>query len=161
MGLIYRSPESSPTDFNDHLENALVKIDRENKYSFISGDYNANTLHELSCHASATQYFIHVFSSFDYHKLINKPTRVVMAGCTIKSATLNDNIYINECNDGINGVLHSDDIMGNDHEIIFSIRINSELPCYKKYRKQRDFSLKICSPSESFTRTKNGKTYMK
>ena len=82
--MIYRSPESSLTDFNDNLENLLIKIDRENDYSFLSGDYNVNTLHELSCHPSATQDFINILSSFDYHKLINKPTRVVMAGCTIK-----------------------------------------------------------------------------
>ena len=39
-----------------------------------------------------------------------------MAGCTIKSATLIDNIYtnINDWNDGISGVLHSDDSIGND-----------------------------------------------
>ena len=121
LGVIYRSPESSLTDFNDNLENLLIKIDKENKYSFLSGDYNVNTLHELSCHASATPYFINILSSFDYHKLINKPTRVVMAGCTIKSATLIDNIYtnINDWNDGISGVLHSDDSIGNDHKIIF------------------------------------------
>ena len=85
--VIYRSLESSLTDFNDNLENVLVKIDRENKYLFLSEDYNVNTLHELSCHASATQDFINILSSFDYHKLINKPTRVVMAGCTIKLCT--------------------------------------------------------------------------
>ena len=107
-----------------------------------------STLHELSCHTSATQDFINILSSFDYHKLINKPTRVVMAGCTIKSATLIDYIYtnINDWNDGISGVLHSDDSIGNDHKIIFSIRINSELPKYKKYRKQRDLSLKNVLP---------------
>ena len=144
LGVIYRSPESSLTDFNDNLENLLIKIDRENKYSFRSGDYNVNTLHELSCHASATQDFINILSSFDYHKLINMPTRVVMACCTIKSATLIDNIYtnINYWNDGIRGVLHSDDSIGIDHTIIFSIRINSELPKYNKYRKQRYLSLK-------------------
>ena len=138
MGVIYRNPELSLTDFNDNLENVLVKIDRDNKYLFLSGDYNVNTLHELSCHASATQDFINIFSSFDYHKLINKPTRVVMAGCTMKSAMLIDNIYtnINDWNDGISGDLHSDDIIGNDHKIIFSIRINRELHYYKKYRKQ-------------------------
>ena len=99
-----------------------------------------NTLHELSWHISVTQDFINIFSSFDYHKLTNKPTRVVMAGCTIKSATLIDNIYtnINEWNDGISGVLHSDNIIGNDHKMIFYIRINSVLLYYKKYRKQRD-----------------------
>ena len=43
LGVIYRSPESSLTDFNDNLENLLIKIDRENKYSFLSGDYNVNT----------------------------------------------------------------------------------------------------------------------
>ena len=48
--VIYRSPESSLTDFNDNLENVLIKIDRENKDSLLSGDYNVNTLHELSCH---------------------------------------------------------------------------------------------------------------
>ena len=132
MGVIYRSPESSLTYFNDNLENLLIKIDRENKYSFLSGDYNVNTLHELSCHTSATQGFINLLSSFDYHKLINKPTRVVMAGCTIKSVMFIDNIYINinDWNDGISGVLHLDDSIGNDHKIIFPIRINSELPKY-------------------------------
>ena len=113
MGVIYRSPESSLTDFNGNLENLLVKIDREKKYAFLSGDYNVNTLHELSCHASATQDFINLFSSFGYQKLISKPTRVVREGCTIKSSTLIDNIYthINDWNDGISGVLHSDDVI--------------------------------------------------
>ena len=137
MGVIYRSPESSLTDFNGNLENLLVKIDREKKYAFLSGDYNVNTLHELSCHASATQDFINLFSSSGYQKLISKPTRVVKEGCTI------DNIYtnINDWNGGISGVLHSDDVIGNDHKIIFDIRTNSTLPKFKKYRIQRDFCL--------------------
>ena len=144
LGVIYRSPESSLTDFNGNLENLLVKIDREKKYAFLSGDYNVNTLHELSCHASATQDFINLFSSFGYQKLISKPTRVVKEGCTIKSSTLIDNIYtnINDWNDGISGVLHSDDVIGNDNKIIFYIRRNSTLPKFKKYRIQRDFCLK-------------------
>ena len=64
-----------------------------------------------------------------------------MAGCTIKSATLIDNIYtnINDWNDGIRGVLHSDDSIGNDHKIIFSIRINSGLPKYIKIQKTKRF----------------------
>ena len=59
-----------------------------------------------------------------------------MAGCTIKSATLIDNMCtnINDWNDGISGVLHSDDSIGNDHKIIFPPRINNELPKYKKQR---------------------------
>ena len=59
LGVIYRRPESSLTDFNGNLENILVKIDREKKYAFLSGDYNVNTLHELS---------INLFFSFGYHK---------------------------------------------------------------------------------------------
>ena len=95
-------------------------------------------------HASATQDFINLFSSFGYQKLISKPTRVVREGCTIKSSTLIDNIdtNINYWNDGISGVLHSDDVIGNDHKIIFYIRRNSTLPKFKKYRIQRDFCLK-------------------
>ena len=46
------------------------------KYTFLSGDYNVNTLHELSCHASATQDFANLFSSDGYHKLIIKPTNI-------------------------------------------------------------------------------------
>ena len=63
-----------------------------------------------------------------------------MAGCTIKSATLIDNIYtnINDWNDGRSGVLHSDHIIGNDHKIIFSIRINSEFPYSKKNTENKE-----------------------
>ena len=68
LGVIYRNPESYLTDFNDNLKNLLIKIDRENKYSFPSGHYNVNTLHKLSCHPSVTQDFINILSSFDYHK---------------------------------------------------------------------------------------------
>ena len=87
-----------------------------------------------------------LFSSFGYQRLISKPTRVVKEGCTIKSFTLIDNIYtnINGWKDGISGVLHSDDVIGNDHKIIFYIKRNSTLPKFKKYRIQRDICLKKC-----------------
>ena len=34
LGVIYRSPESSLTDFNDNLENILVKIDKNTNICF-------------------------------------------------------------------------------------------------------------------------------
>ena len=52
------------------------------------------------------------------------------------------------------GGLHSNDIIGNYHKIIFSIRINSELPYYKKYRKQSDCSLKNMFSLRKFYKNK-------
>ena len=62
-----------------------------------------------------------------------------------------DNIYTNihDWNDSISGVLHSDDVIGNDQKIIFYIRLNSELPKFKKYRVLRDICLKMCSTLKS------------
>ena len=109
-----------------------------------------------------TQDCIYLFSSFGYQKLISKPTRVVKEGCTIKSSMLIDNIYtnINDWNDGISGVLHSDDVIGNDHKIIFYIRTNSALPKFKKKQNTKRLLSKKCVLSLKVLYIKNGKTYM-
>ena len=40
------------------------------------GDFNINTMHELSCTLAQEQEFINLFSTLHYHKLINLPTRI-------------------------------------------------------------------------------------
>ena len=94
LAVIYRSPDSPLGLFNEQLEHSLLQIDKEKKVALLSGDFNCNTYRELSVNPVVTQDFINTFSSFNYHKLITQPTRIVRETGHIKSATLLDNIYV-------------------------------------------------------------------
>ena len=89
LAVIYRSPDSPLGIFNEHT---LLQIDKEKKVALLSGDFNCDTYRELSVNPVVTQDFINIFSSFNYHKLITQPTRIVRETGYIKSATLLDNI---------------------------------------------------------------------
>ena len=52
------------------------------------GDFNINTMYEMSCALAQEQEFINLFSTLHYRKLINLPTRI-----TQQSSSLLDNIY--------------------------------------------------------------------
>ena len=100
LNLIYRSPDSQLSMFNESLENILIQIDNEKCIAYLSGDFNVNTAEVLNCKSQTIQDFINIYSSFHYHKLINQPTRIILHKYSIKTATLIDNIYTNSTNLG-------------------------------------------------------------
>ena len=95
LAVIYRSPDSPLGLFNEQLEHTLLQIDKEKKVALLSGDFNCNTYRELSINPVVTQDFINTFSSFNYHKLITQPTRIVRETGHIKSATHFNNYFVN------------------------------------------------------------------
>ena len=85
--------------FNDLLTKMCNKIQGDNKYLYITGDFNVNTLPHMR-RGPSTQEFTKIFSSNYCFPFINKPTRVMD-----HSASLIDNIYSNipphNCSTGI------------------------------------------------------------
>ena len=114
-GCIYRPPSMSLSVFNELLSDMFGKILSENKYVYIFGDFNVNTMSSVIGNAN-TQEFKDIFSSNYCLPLITKPTRV-----TNSCSSLIDNIYSNvpintgKCNSGILEVSIS------DHYAIFAI----------------------------------------
>ena len=114
-GCVYRPPSMSLSVFNKLLSDMFGKILSKNKYVYIFGDFNVNTMSNTLGNAN-TQEFKNIFSSNYCLPLITKPTRV-----THSCASLIDNIYsnvpinTNKCNSGILEVSIS------DHYAIFAI----------------------------------------
>ena len=162
LGSIYRSPDSSINLFNEQLEQLLIKIDNEKKILFLSGDLNINTDSLLSKQPISVQNFVNIMSTFHYHKLIDQPTRIVKEGHIIKSSTLIDNIYTNstDYDSGLNGLLHTDEVIGVDHKAIFTIRPNTNQHKSPKYRTQRDFSIKNVAKLKKHSNQRNGMNYI-
>ena len=44
VGIIYRSPDKGPLLFDDIVQTALAKIDKENKFGYLFGDFNLDLL---------------------------------------------------------------------------------------------------------------------
>ena len=163
LGVIYRSPDSQLSMFNESLENILIQIDNEKCIAYLSGDFNVNTAEVLSCKSQTIHDFINIYSSFHYHKLINQPTRIILHKNSIKTATLIDNIYTNSTNweTSTNGILHSDLIIGTDHKTIFTIIPNTDIPNPPIYRTQRDLSIKnVTKLKKSYTKKNWTDLYM-
>ena len=120
IGEIYNPPSSKLKCFNTQLEKLLNAIKKENKYAFLMGDYNVNTINELKSGTTSVHDFSNIFSTYYYHKLINLPTRERK-----QSSTLLDNIYTNipDCyNTGSSGILRF--LTQSDHYPIFTVRKN-------------------------------------
>ena len=101
------------------------------------GDFNANRILENN-NSKSVQYFINVFSSYYYHKLINLPT-----SARNRTYSLLDNIYTNipDCyNTCTSGVLKL--LTQSDHYPIFTIRNKIEQPKPKIHIKRRNRSCK-------------------
>ena len=97
------------------------------------GDFNINTMYEMSCTLTQEQEFINLFSTLHYHKLINLPTRI-----TQQSSSLLDNIYTTlPYHNSSKGVLISDH---SDHYIVFTIQHGTTSTKAPTHREMRDFS---------------------
>ena len=116
---IYNPPSAKLKCFNSNHEKLLNMIFL-NKYAFLLGDYNVNTLNEPKNNTTPIHEFTNIFSTYYYHKLINLPTRVCK-----QSSTLLDNVYTNipDCYDsGTSGILRF--LSQSDHYPIFTMRTN-------------------------------------
>ena len=90
VGEIYKPPSSKTNNFNKELEKLLINIKKERKYAVLMGDYNIDTLSDISNNSKTTHDFINILSTYYYHILIYHPTRE-----RNQSASLIDNIYTN------------------------------------------------------------------
>ena len=120
-GCVYRPPSMSLVKFNELLSHLFGKLQPENKYIYIMGDFNVNTLPHIRGSLSV-QEFKNIFAANYCFPLINKPTRL-----TSTSSSLIDNIYstmpalANGCDSGILEISIS------DHYGIFTVDKNTTI----------------------------------
>ena len=97
------------------------------------GDFNINTMYEMSCTLAQEQEFIHLFSTLHYHKLIILPTRI-----TQKSSSLLDDIYTTLPYHNLSKVVLISD--HSDHYIVFTTQHGTTSTKAPTHREMRDFS---------------------
>jgi hypothetical protein len=101
VGVIYRPPNSSLSEFNVDYEQILSKL--EGKKSYILGDYNVNLLNLAS---NADQQFGEVIFSRGFAPVISIPTHQMPQS----SRTCIDNIHTNDLDQSIVSGVVSDKI---------------------------------------------------
>jgi hypothetical protein len=101
VGVIYKPPENSIDSFNTDFDHILKTISRENKISYLLGDYNIDLLKESS--DRQTSDFINIIYSSSFYPTVNKPTRI-----TRTSATIIDNIITNSTANHQSGIFIAD-----------------------------------------------------
>ena len=87
-GVIYWHPHGNMQNFMDFINCTIEKIDRENKFCIILGDFNLGLI-KLDSHPD-TEDFLNTSASFSFQPNILQPTRI-----TDYSQTLIDNIFFN------------------------------------------------------------------
>jgi exonuclease III len=132
IGVIYRPPNTDTDAFNELINDTLMKINNENKCTYILGDFNINIMNS-DTHASTADFLELMFSN-SMLPLISKPTRI-----TNHTYSLIDNIFHNDVpnNSFINGVLYTDIT---DHFPVFSITTNNSLSNQQRIHKFRNYS---------------------
>ena len=102
LGLIYRPPNSNCNIFIDKLNEIISSLKLSNsKECIICGDFNLNLLNYSNC--NNTLKFINLMNASSFIPVISKPSRI-----TDNSATLIDNIYINQPSQFLSGLLTCD-----------------------------------------------------
>ena len=117
-GVIYRPPNQNVDEFLTMTNELLSKISKENKVCYLMGDFNLNLMNHQS--HSVTGEFLDALYSNMFFPLITRPTRI-----TCHSATLIDNIFVNQFFDRSRSGLFFTDI--SDHLPIFSIHFNTSI----------------------------------
>ena len=112
VGNIYRAHRTDADLFNSDLNTCLDKISLENKYCYISGDFNFDILKHDT--VSDIRNFLNNFYDHSMYPLIDRPTRI-----TSHSATIVDNIFTNVMDNRIKSGVCVSDIT--DHYPIFQI----------------------------------------
>ena len=114
-GVIYRPPNQNVDEFLTMTNELLSKISKENKVCYLMGDFNLNLMNHQS--HSVTGEFLDALYSNMFFPLITRPT--------CHSATLIDNIFVNQFFDRSRSGLFFTDI--SDHLPIFSIHFNTSI----------------------------------
>ena len=135
-GCIYRPPQMSLHIFNELLSQMFGKIQHENKYVYLVGDFNVNTLPHIKG-TLATQEFKNIFSANYCFPLITNPTRV-----SNHSATLIDQIYTNVTPQNMHGDAGILRISISDHYGIFCINKNCKVTIDQSVTIKRSFNNK-------------------
>ena len=117
-GVIYRPPNQNVDEFFTTTNELLSKISKENKVCYLMGDFNLNLMNHQS--HSVTGEFLDALYSNMFFPLITRPTRI-----TCHSATLIDNIFVNQFFDRSRSGLFFTDI--SDHLPIFSIHFDTSI----------------------------------
>ena len=117
-GVIYRPPNQTVDEFLTMTNELLSKISKENNVSYLMGDFNLNLMNQQS--HSFTGEFLDALYSNMFFPLITRPTRI-----TCHSATLIDNIFVNQFFDRSTSGLFFTDI--SDHMPIFSIHFDTSI----------------------------------
>ena len=86
--VMYRHPSFNPDSFLTYLEQCVEKVNKENKYCILMGDFNLNLLNSDS--HPKTEYFLNILMTNFFQPHILSPTRI-----THHTATLTDNIFFN------------------------------------------------------------------
>ena len=108
--------------FNELLSDMFDKIQHENKYVYIFGDFNVNTLPNIKGNVNI-QDLNNIFSSNYCLPLITKPTRVTNTCALIDNIYSNIPINTNNCDSGILEVSISDQyaIFALDNSTIYKL----------------------------------------
>jgi exonuclease III len=104
VGTIYRPPSDNFEIFENKFNEILTKVDKTNKITYLTGDFNIDLLKSDVCEYS-NRFCEQLFTS-SFFPLINRPTRI-----TQHTATLIDNIFSNDLDQlesSINGLIFSD-----------------------------------------------------
>ena len=95
LSCIYRHPHiTNIDDFNTYMTTCLEKLNKENKETYISGDFNIDLLKYDT--NKKYQEFYNLMTTCGYLPQILQPTRI-----TETSSTIIDNIYTNNLNNDI------------------------------------------------------------
>jgi len=134
VGVVYRPPAGDGDMFLEQLGNILSVITRENKQSFLMGDFNYDLFKESS--NGAISQFIELMYSYSHVPLITRPTRIDER---TNAATLIDNVFTNAnlqpvVLQGINCVKIA------DHFPVFCIYNTQSIVKTQQFKLRRNFS---------------------
>ena len=125
IGCVYRPPGTDIMLFNDNISAILDKINSKRRplLTFLTGDFNIDLLKSES--HGPTRDFLNILNSYSFIPTIKSPTRI-----TETSATLIDNIFINDIKHKIDSAAIYSDI--SDH---LPIIIHFQMTFEKKHHK--------------------------
>ena len=118
VGIIYRPHNQRIDDFVTINNELLDKISRENKICFLMRDFNVNLMNYHRHHL--TGQFLDGMYSNTFFPFIKRPLRI-----TSHTATLIDNIFVNNCFERSRSGLSFTDI--SDHLPVFSVHSDCTL----------------------------------
>ncbi len=145
VGVIYRHPNNSLTDFIENFQNFLHLISNENHTTVLVGDLNID-YNKKKLDPTIRKY-IDMVRSFNFQNLIKIPTRV-----TFTSATVIDHFYTNN-----KDIITETNVLINDisdhYPIIGFLKLQKDKPniettYFRKFTKQNKLNFQLESTKE-------------